>query len=115
MRRSPYRARSLWVVLTLLALIGVMSMPAGATPPPPPPISAGNHPWIVVLCKFSDLNTEPSTYTPSYFQQMFGGTGSSSLDFLAWWSEISYGKINVGGTQVTTQWYSLGATRSVWP
>src|SRR5712691_558118 len=114
MTRFTVAVRRFSVVLAFIAVAAVLASSGGATPPPPPPISAGNHPWIVVLCKFSDLNTEPSTYTPSYFQQMFGGTGSSSLDFLDWWSEISYGNINVGGTQVTTQWYSLGTTRYEW-
>ena len=102
------------VLLALFAVSAVVASSGGATPPPPPPISPGNHPWIVTLCKFSDLSSEPSTYTPSYFDQMFGGTGSSSLDFLDWWSEISYGNINVNGTKVTTAWYPLGMTRYQW-
>ncbi|MEP6893593.1 MAG: Ig-like domain-containing protein, partial [Gaiellaceae bacterium] len=85
-----------------------------ATPPPPPPISGGSHPWIIALCKFTDLSTEPSAYTPSYFQGMFGGTGSSAYDFTDWWSQISYNAINVSGTNATTVWHSLGMTRYEW-
>lgn len=114
MRPSPQRALSLWIGFFLLVLIGVMSMPAGATPPPPPPISAGSHPWIIALCKFTDLSTEPSTYTPSYFQGMFGGTGSTAYDFTDWWTQISYNNINVSGTKATTAWHSLGMTRYEW-
>lgn len=91
--------RRVLALLTFVAIAAVMASSGGATPPPPPPISAGNHPWIVTLCKFTDLSTEPSTYTPSYFDQMFGGTGSSSLDFVDWWSQISYGNINVNNTK----------------
>jgi hypothetical protein len=110
MRRTPSRARSVWAVLAGFVLIGVMAMPAGAVPP-----VSGTHPWIITLCKFTDLSAEPSTYTPSYFGQMFAGTGySGTLDFQHWWSEISYGNLSVAGTKVTTQWYSLGMTRYQW-
>jgi hypothetical protein len=110
--RKPAR-RSLAAVAAA-ALVALLTSTVGATPPPPPPISSGAHPWIVALCKFTDLSTEPSTYTPSYFSQMFSGTGSSSLDFVDWWSQISYGNIDVSGTKVTTQWWSLGMTRFEW-
>src|SRR6266536_1101853 len=107
MRRTPSRARYVWAVLAGFVLIGVMAMPAGAVPP-----VSGTHPWIITLCKFTDLSAEPSTYTPSYFGQMFAGTGySGTLDFQHWWSEISYGNLSVAGTKVTSQWYSLGMTR----
>ena len=100
--------------LALMTIVGVLATSAGATPPPPPPISSGNHPWIVALCKFTDLNSEPSTYTPSYFQDMFGGTGSSTYDLADWWSQISYNAINITGTKATTAWHSLGMTRYEW-
>jgi hypothetical protein len=114
MRQAASSWRGLGFITALVAVIAVLSQQAGATPPPPPPISAGSHPWIVALCKFTDLSTEPSTYTPSYFNDLFAGTGSSSVDLADWWSEISYGNINVSGTKVTTQWYSLGMTRYQW-
>jgi hypothetical protein len=111
MRKALSRSRLLVVAVTVAALAATTSAPAAAAPPP----ISGTHPWIVVLCKFTDLSTEPSTYTPSYFAQMFAGTGySGTLNFQHWWSEISYGNLSVAGTKVTSQWYSLGMTRYEW-
>jgi hypothetical protein len=101
-------------VLAGLAVVAVLASTAVGSPPPPPPLPNGAHPWIVMLCKFTDLSSEPSTYTPSYFSQMFAGTGSSSVDVADYWHDISYGNIDVTGTKVTTQWYSLGMTRYQW-
>ncbi len=114
MNAASSYARRLSVALVVVGVAVAMFSSAGATPPPPPPISGGAHPWIVTLCKFTDLSTEPSTYTPSYFQQLFSGTGSSAVDLVDWWREISYSNIDVSGTKVTTQWYSLGMTRYQW-
>ncbi len=114
MNTASSHARRLSVALAVVGVALAMFSSAGATPPPPPPISGGAHPWIVTLCKFTDLSTEPSTYTPSYFQQLFAGTGSSSVDLVDWWREISYSNIDVSGSKVTTQWYSLGMTRYQW-
>ena len=105
--------RSIWsrlrVAGILLAVaVAVMSLPTSAG------AITGTHPWVVTLCKFTDLSTEPSTYPPSYFQQAFAGTGSSSVDLVDWWQEISYNNLSVAGTKVTTQWYSLGMTRFEW-
>jgi len=100
-------------ILALVAVLECFAGSAGAVSVGP--IAPGNHPWIIALCKFTDLNTEPTTYTPAYFNQLFAGTGySGTLDFQHWWSEISYGKINVAGTKVTASWHSLGMTRYEW-
>jgi hypothetical protein len=97
--------------LTVVTLVAAVPSSASAAPPP----ISGTQPWMVVLCKFTDLSTEPVTYTPSYFAQMFAGTGySGTLDFRHWWREISYNNLNVDGTQVTPKWYSLGMTRYEW-
>lgn len=109
MRRASPGGRRLIAAAAVTAAV-VLSSSALAAPPP----ISGTHPWIVVLCKFTDLSTEPSTYTPAYFNQMFAGTGSSTLDFQHWWTEISYNNLSVAGTKVTTQWYSLGMTRYEW-
>ena len=108
------RIRRTLTALAGIAVVAVLTSTAAGTPPPPPPISSGAHPWMVMLCKFTDLNTEPSTYTPSYFQQFFSGTGSSSVDMVDYWRDMSYGAIDESGTKVTTQWYSLGMTRYQW-
>ncbi len=92
-------------------MAGLLVIATAAQATTPPPIAAGGHPWIVALCKFTDLNTEPAAYTPTYFGSLFAGTGTSTVDHADWWNEISYGKINVAGTKVTTQWHSLGMSR----
>jgi hypothetical protein len=103
------RGRRSWLVGALMA--GLLAVATAAHATTPPPVAAGSHPWIVALCKFTDLSTEPAAYTPAYFGSLFAGTGSSSLDMADWWKEISYSKIDIAGTKVTTQWYSLGMTR----
>jgi len=104
--------RRLTLVALLAVLATVLTSSAGATSVP---VANGNHPWIVALCKFTDLSTEPAAYTPAYFNQLYAGIGySGTLDFQHWWPEISYNNINVGGTKVTTKWYSLGMTRFEW-
>ncbi|HEY6963371.1 MAG TPA: hypothetical protein VI408_15915 [Gaiellaceae bacterium] len=105
--------RRLAALVVLAAVIECFAGSAGAVSVGP--IAPGTHPWIIALCKFTDLSTEPSTYTPAYFNQLFTGAGySGTLDFQHWWKEISYGNIDVAGTKVTTQWYSLGMTRYEW-
>lgn len=98
-----------WLAAALIA--GLLAVAAAAQATTPPPIAAGSHPWIVALCKFTDLSTEPAAYTPAYFGNLFAGTGTSTIDHADWWKEISYSKIDVAGTKVTTQWYSLGMSR----
>ncbi|MEP6812274.1 MAG: hypothetical protein ABI990_04730 [Actinomycetota bacterium] len=105
-------ARRLVLAVAVAVVATVMTSSAGATSVA---VAPGDHPWIVTLCKFTDLSTEPATYTPSYFNQLYAGTGYSGvLDFQHWWREISYNNIDVAGTKVTTQWYSLGMTRYEW-
>src|SRR5262245_52932695 len=105
-RGSLGRVRSAAILIVVVGAMLALPTSAGAI--------TGTHPWIVTLCKFTDLNSEPVTYTPSYFQQAFAGTGSSSLDLADWWPEISYNNLSIAGTKVTTQWYSLGMTRFEW-
>jgi len=105
-RGSLGRMRSAAILLVVVLALLALPTSAGAI--------TGTHPWIVTLCKFTDLSSEPVTYTPSYFQQAFAGTGSSSVDLSDWWPEISYNNLSIAGTKVTTQWYSLGMTRFEW-
>jgi hypothetical protein len=109
----PRAAARLSALAALAAALVCFAGSAGAVSVGP--IAPGSHPWIIALCKFTDLSTEPTTYTPAYFNQLFAGVGySGSLDMSHWWREISYGKIDTAGTKVTTQWYSLGMSRYEW-
>ena len=101
--RSP---RQVGVLVAVLAALVAASVPSsgGAV--------SGTHPWVVVLCKFTDLSTEP--HPPSFYEPEYEGTGASALDFVDYWSDVSYGALNVTGTTVTSKWYSLGMTRFEW-
>lgn len=61
----------------------------------------GSYPWVSLLCKFSDINTEPNPL--SYFQQMYGDA-YPGLDH--YWREQSYNLINVVNSQASG-WYTL--------
>lgn len=62
--------------------------------------------WITLLCKYSDY---PNEYqTASYYQSRYG-SGVGQLGH--YWQEVSYGKINLSGSD-TYGWYVLPFPRS---
>jgi M6 family metalloprotease-like protein len=61
----------------------------------------GAQPWVSILCKFSDVSTEPNQL--SYFQGMYAST-YPGLDH--YWRELSYGKVNVSGSEAVA-WVRL--------
>ena len=110
---SAFRALGVrrWKLVPAIAIVlgGVASGPAPASAISSPPA----HPWIVVLCKFTDLTTEPNP--PSYYAQEYAKQGTSSnLTLVDYWRDISYGQLDISGTAVVTKWYSLGITRYEW-
>jgi M6 family metalloprotease-like protein len=62
----------------------------------------GHQPWVSLLCKFSDLATEPRT--PSFFTQMYDNS-PGRLDH--YWREVSYDNIDVVGSTATASWLVL--------
>jgi len=102
------RVRSPWLVVLLVALAGVVA----AVMPSSGGAVSGTQPWVVVLCKFTDLSGEP--HPPSFYDPEYEGTGASALDFVDFWSDVSYGALSVSGTTVVSKWYSLGMTRYEW-
>lgn len=74
---------------------------------------SGTKPLVVVLCKFTDLSTEPSAFTPAYFEQFFSDAGASKFGLLNYWKDVSYGNLSISGT-VVKGWNSLGMTRYEW-
>jgi M6 family metalloprotease-like protein len=65
-------------------------------------VQTGPHPFVTILCKFSDVAVEPfpmSTYT-----QWTTGTTYRSLDH--YWRELSYNQMNVSGSALVG-WYTL--------
>ena len=64
-------------------------------------------PWINILCKFSDIATEPQE--SAYYQNIFANT----YPYLEhYWKDISYGKIDISGTQTRDTWVTLAENRS---
>lgn len=58
---------------------------------------AGSQPWVSLLCKFSNLATEPRT--ASFFSQMYGNS-PGQLDH--YWREVSYDQIDVVGSTASS-------------
>ncbi|MEJ5310436.1 MAG: choice-of-anchor Q domain-containing protein [Anaerolineae bacterium] len=59
---------------------------------------SGAHPWIWILCKFSDYPGEPAT--PSYFAGLRDA-------LIPYFEEVSYNKATIAGSGVVTHWYQL--------
>jgi M6 family metalloprotease-like protein len=76
--------------------------PLGASPPAQGAPITGSHPWITVLCRFSDLPIfEP--HPLSWYQQLMGGS-EPGVDH--YWRELSYDQANVAGSGALG-WYDL--------
>ncbi len=74
--------------------------------PSAPAALTGSQPWVSILCKFSDISTEPNPL--SYFQGMYG---SSFPQLDHYWREQSYNQVNVLGSGAYG-WYVLPHPRS---
>lgn len=61
----------------------------------------GAKPWVSILCKFSDVATEPNGV--SYFRGMYAST-FPGLDH--YWRELSYDNVNVSGSTAVA-WVTL--------
>jgi len=84
-------------------------------PPPTPtntptatstPFGAVSKPFVTILCRFSD-SPDITPHPASWFQDKMGST-YPGLDHF--WKELSYGKINIGGSRVVG-WYNLPHTK----
>ena len=62
--------------------------------------------WVTLMCRFSDVAAEPKSL--AFFQSQYG-TGTGQLD--QYWREVSYGKINLTGSQAYG-WFTLPRPRS---
>jgi hypothetical protein len=79
----------------------VFLLPAETTP-------KGSQPFAVLLCKFADASDEPAP--ASHFEGLMSGD-DGSLD--AYWREVSYGRINLGGSRVAG-WYPISSPASAY-
>ena len=67
----------------------------------------GSKPYINLLCKFSDIASEP--HAPSAYGALFANT-EPGLDH--YWRQISYNNIDISGTTTLSQWVTLPHPRS---
>lgn len=67
---------------------------------------AGVTSWVTLMCKFNDIVTEQKTL--AFFQSQYG-SGIGQLDH--YWQEVSYGKINLAGSDAYG-WATLPSPRS---
>ena len=72
--------------------------PAGAEPSA---VQIGPHPFVTILCKFSDIATEPSK--APYIQWM---TGTTFPELDPYWRENSYNQMSLAGS-IVVGWYTL--------
>jgi M6 family metalloprotease-like protein len=75
---------------------------AGATAAQASTVQIGPHPFVTVLCKFSDIAEEP--YPMATYIKWTTGTTYPSLDH--YWRELSYNQMNVSGS-IVVGWYTL--------
>ena len=79
----------------------------GASPPPQGAPITGSHPWVTVLCRFSDFPaTEP--HQLSWYQSLMGST-EPGVDH--YWRELSFDQANVAGSGALG-WYDLPEAKS---
>jgi hypothetical protein len=90
----------LWVGCAVAVLAGLwLPAPARAGTGPAHFVGTGTHPWVVVLCNFSDDQATPNTQ--AYYQQMFSDAGAGQLGQLDYWRDVSFGQLSISGTTVT--------------
>jgi M6 family metalloprotease-like protein len=93
----------------LLALLAVAIM--GLAPAGNAVALSGQHPLVVVLCKFPDKTDEPKT--PAFFENMFNESGAGNRGVFDYWKEVSYGQLDLTGT-VVKGWYTVDLPLAQW-
>ncbi len=68
-------------------------------------VVSGAHPWVTIMCKFSDIAAEPNDR--AYFVGMYSDTKPGLNHY---WKELSFGTANINGSTVGTNWYTLPET-----
>jgi M6 family metalloprotease-like protein len=66
----------------------------------------GAQPWVIILCKFSDIPDAPKSI--QHFQTVLSSSYPGMDHF---WREVSYNRINMTGSRVVG-WYTLPSPRS---
>lgn len=72
----------------------------------PEAAAIGAQPWVTIMCKFSDVSTEPRDL--NYFSNMYS---SSYPGMDHYWREASYNRVNIAGSSAHG-WFTLPHPRS---
>jgi hypothetical protein len=75
-------------------------------------------PWAVLLCKFSDVTTEP--YPRSRYEEIFTSAGAGKFNMVDFFHEMSHGHVHLSGSRVfpaldkpgQNSWYTLEQKQS---
>ena len=102
MRRWSSRRR-LWVAGFVAVVAVLVTVPSSSA-------ISGSQKWAIVLCNFNNETQQPSF---TNYGDMFTGTGSSSLDWVDYWRDNSYGNLDVSATTVTG-WHTIPESRDAW-
>lgn len=66
-------------------------------------------PWAILLCKFSDNDTEPFNF--QFYENLFTQTGAGMQNMVAYFHDVSLGNVDLSGSQVFG-WFTLNKKRS---
>jgi hypothetical protein len=66
-------------------------------------------PWAILLCKFSDVSTEP--YPRLRYEEIFSTAGSGKWNMVDFFRDMSHGHVDLSGSRVFG-WYTLEQKQS---
>jgi hypothetical protein len=66
-------------------------------------------PWAILLCKFSDVSTEP--YLRSRYEEIFTSAGAGKFNMVDFFRDMSHGHVDLSGSRVFG-WYTLEQKQS---
>ena len=89
------------LLVPLLVLIGFTAEPAHSS-------STGNFPLITLMCKYSDIESEPRDLF--HVQRLYGDERGGINHY---WKQASYNRASIDGTQVAG-WYTLPKPRAAY-
>jgi hypothetical protein len=72
-------------------------------------INVAPSPWVVLLCKFKDDDTEP--FGRQHYLDLFTSSGQGTQNMVDYFSDCSHGNIDIGGSEVKG-WYTLDKNRA---
>jgi hypothetical protein len=98
--------------------IALLQVAPSASAAPSPDVVLGSKPWAVVLCQFADtIGQQP--HTVQWYADFVTHSAPGHDGLWDYWHDISYGKLNLNGSQVITQpggeWNTLPTPSRITP